>query len=141
MNINTKKPTLALIAHDKCKNDLVGWALYNKETLKNFNLIGTGTTGSLVSDALDINVSLMRSGPVGGDLQIGSRIVEGAIDMVVFFWDPLSSQPHDVDVKALLRIAVLEDIPIACNRATADHIISSPLNKYSEAADALLSLT
>lgn len=135
------KPTIALIAHDNCKDDLVSWALYNQDTLKNFNLIGTGTTGSLVADALDVDVSLMRSGPVGGDLQIGSRIVEGDIDMVVFFWDPLSSQPHDVDVKALLRIAVLEDVPIACNRSTADHIISSPLNRFSRAANDLVKIT
>jgi len=130
----TVKPTVALIAHDGKKDELLAWASFNKNTLKNFHLIATGTTGTLIEKELHTPVTLMNSGPKGGDLQIGSRAVEGDVDILIFFWDPLSAQPHDVDVKALLRIAVLENIPTATNRATADHIISSPLNKYSKAA-------
>jgi len=133
-NIMTVKPTVALIAHDGKKDELLAWASFNKNTLKNFHLIATGTTGTLIEKELHTPVTLMNSGPKGGDLQIGSRAVEGDVDILIFFWDPLSAQPHDVDVKALLRIAVLENIPTATNRATADHIISSPLNKYSKAA-------
>ncbi|HYO18685.1 MAG TPA: methylglyoxal synthase [Dermatophilaceae bacterium] len=117
--------TVALVAHDQCKDDLLAWAELNRDTLARFRLVATGTTGHLLSDALNLPVERMRSGPLGGDLQIGAAIVDGRIDMLIFFWDPLTAQPHEPDVKALLRIAVLRDIPTACNRGTADHLISS----------------
>ena len=117
--------TVALVAHDHCKDDLLAWATFNRDTLARFRLVATGTTGQLLSEALDLPVQRMRCGPLGGDLQIGAAIVEGRIDMLIFFWDPLTAQPHEPDVKALLRIAVLRDIPTASNRATADHLITS----------------
>lgn len=122
----TKKTTIALIAHDNKKADMVNWALKNKQTLAKYELCGTGTTAKLVAEATDLTVKRYLSGPLGGDQQIGAKIAEKKIDMVVFFWDPLESQPHDPDVKALLRIAVVYDIPIATNRATADYVIHSP---------------
>ena len=118
---------IALIAHDHQKPNLLDWARYNRETLSRHELFGTGTTGGMLSRELDLEVVLFRSGPLGGDQQIGAAIVEGRLDAVIFFWDPLQPQPHDVDVKALLRIAVVYNIPIACNRATADFLLSSPL--------------
>ena len=121
----TKKTTIALIAHDNKKADMVNWALKNKQTLAKYELCGTGTTAKLVAEATDLTVKRYLSGPLGGDQQIGAKIAEKKIDMVVFFWDPLESQPHDPDVKALLRIAVVYDIPIATNRATADYVIHS----------------
>ncbi len=121
------KKRIALIAHDEKKKDMVEWSLHNREILIKCDLLGTGTTGKLVSDALKYPVKLYKSGPMGGDQQIGSRIVEGKIDMLVFFWDPFASQPHDVDVKALLRIAMVYNIPVACNKKTADYIITSNL--------------
>ena len=105
--------------------ELVEWVEENKEILKNHFLCGTGTTARLISEKTDLPVKGYNSGPLGGDQQIGSRIVEGSIDFVVFFWDPLEAQPHDPDVKALLRIAVVYDIPIANNRATADFMLTS----------------
>lgn len=117
--------TVALVAHDNCKDDLVAWAAANRDALARYRLVATGTTGHLIAEALDLPVERMRSGPLGGDLQIGAAIVEGGVDMLVFFWDPLTAQPHEPDVKALLRIAVLRDIPTASNRATANHLISS----------------
>ncbi len=120
-----KKQTIALIAHDNKKSAIVNWALKNKQTLENFDLCGTGTTAKLIAEATDLNVKRYLSGPLGGDQQIGAKVAEGKIDMVIFFWDPLESQPHDPDVKALLRIAVVYDIPIATNRATADYLIHS----------------
>lgn len=125
---------IALIAHDNKKDDLLEWAAYNVETLMRHRLVATGTTGSLLHDRLELAVERVESGPMGGDLQIGAQIVQGEIDMLVFFWDPLEPQPHDPDVKALLRICVLRDLPTACNRATADHLISSPLFSAREAA-------
>ena len=122
-----KIKTIALIAHDNKKSEIVNWALKNKETLSKFELCGTGTTAKLISEATDLKVKRYLSGPLGGDQQIGAKIAEGKIDMVIFFWDPLSAQPHDPDVKALLRIAVVYDKPIATNRATADYIIRSNL--------------
>lgn len=121
--------TLALIAHDQKKAEMVSWAMKNKELLSRFNLCGTGTTAKLVGDATGLEVKRYLSGPLGGDQQIGAKIAEGEIDAVVFFWDPLNAQPHDPDVKALLRIAVVYDIPIATNTATANYMITSTLIK------------
>ena len=118
---------IALIAHDNRKADLLAWARFNRGTLSKHDLYGTGTTGGLIAEDLDLPVHLFLSGPLGGDQQVGAAIAEGRIDAVIFFWDPLAPHPHDVDVKALLRIAVVYNIPIACNRATADFILSSPL--------------
>ena len=117
--------TIALIAHDKKKAAIVNWAIKNKATLEKYELCGTGTTAKLISEATDLKVKRYLSGPLGGDQQIGAKVAEGKIDVVIFFWDPLESQPHDPDVKALLRIAVVYDIPIATNRATADYVIHS----------------
>ena len=122
-----KTKTIALIAHDNKKADIVNWALKNKTTLEKFNLCGTGTTAKLISEATDLDVKRYLSGPLGGDQQIGAKVAERKIDIVIFFWDPLASQPHDPDVKALLRISVVYDIPIATNRATADYVIHSSL--------------
>jgi methylglyoxal synthase len=118
---------IALIAHDHRKADLLEWARYNRTTLSRHELFATGTTGQLLADDLDLPVNLFLSGPMGGDQQVGAAIAEGRIDLVIFFSDPLAAHPHDVDVKALLRIGVLYDIPIACNRASADFMLSSPL--------------
>ncbi len=118
---------IVLVAHDNRKAELVDWARFNRGTLENHELFGTGTTGAMIAKELDLPVSTFLSGPLGGDQQIGAAIAEHRLDLVVFFWDPLEPQPHDVDVKALLRIAVVYNVPIACNRATADFVLSSPL--------------
>ncbi len=119
------KMTVALIAHDNKKADMVNWAIKNKTTLDKFELCGTGTTAGLVSEATGLAVKKYLSGPLGGDQQIGAKIAEKKIDIVIFFWDPLSAQPHDPDVKALLRIAVVYDIPIATNKATANCVLAA----------------
>ena len=118
---------IALIAHDHRKPDLVEWARFNRETLSKHELFATGTTGQILSDELELPVNRYLSGALGGDQQVGAAIAEGRIDLVIFFSDPLAAHAHDVDVKALLRIAVLYDVPIACNRASADFMLSSPL--------------
>ena len=121
------KRNIALVAHDNKKDDLVEWADFNKETLALHNLYATEDTGKRVIEKTGLKITLLKGGSYGGDMELGALIANKKLDYLIFFWDPLQSLPHDVDVKALLRIAVLYNVPTACNRATADLIISSPL--------------
>lgn len=123
---------VVLVAHDAKKDDMVEWAAFNKETLKDFKIYATEGTGQEILRRVGLEVTLLLAGSQGGDAQVGAMIAEGKVDLAVFLWDPLTSQPHDVDVKALIRLAVLHDIPIACNRSTADFLISSPLLRELE---------
>jgi methylglyoxal synthase len=118
---------IALIAHDHKKRELIEWAKYNHGVLSHSKLFATGTTGKMLETELRTKVKKLQSGPLGGDQQIGALLSEGKIDILIFFWDPLAALPHDPDIKALLRLAVVWNIPVACNRATADYLLSSPL--------------
>lgn len=122
-----RKKTIALVAHDNKKRELVEWTKYNVERMSAFEIYATGTTAQLIEKEVDVKVNRLQSGPLGGDQQIGALITEGRVDMLIFFWDPLEPLPHDPDIKALLRLAVLWNIPMACNRTTADFLFSSPL--------------
>lgn len=122
-----KKKNIVLIAHDNLKKNMLEWAKKNQAVLKKHNLFATGATGKGLIDKLKLKIKRFKSGPLGGDLQVGAKISEGKIDVMIFFWDPLSPHPHDVDVKALLRIATVYDIAVATNSASANFLISSPL--------------
>lgn len=127
--------TIALVAHDNRKSALIQWAIQHKALLARHTLCGTGTTGTKVADALQLPVNRFLSGPIGGDQQIGSQIAEGKIHCLIFFWDPFAPMPHDPDIKALLRLANAWNIPVACNSATADLLISSPLFTQTQARE------
>jgi methylglyoxal synthase len=128
---------IALVAHDSKKEELAQWALKHRESLAQHELLATGTTGALLQQRLNLPVERLQSGPLGGDLQIGARVTEGKVDVLIFFWDPLASQPHDPDVKALLRVAVVWNIPVASNIATADFLFTSPNMKTTYAREIL----
>ena len=125
LRVLEKRKKIALIAHDNKKKDLIEWAVHNKKELAKHNLVATGTTGKLIEDALDQPVTKLLSGPLGGDQQIGAMIATGDVDVIFFFFDPMKAQPHDSDVKALLRLAVAWNLPMACDRTTADFLMTS----------------
>jgi methylglyoxal synthase len=127
------KKVIAMVAHDNKKKDIIEWAEYNRSALSYHELVATGTTGKMLEEQLNRPVKKLLSGPLGGDQQIGSMIAEGKVDALIFFWDPMEAQPHDPDIKALLRVAVTWNIPFACDRATADFLLTSPLMHESYA--------
>lgn len=127
MSKEQKILTVALVAHDNKKKDLISWCTHNKKLLQGYKLVATGTTGKLLEQEVALEVQRLQSGPLGGDMQLGAMIAEREVDFLVFFWDPLEAQPHDPDIKALLRLAAVWNIPVACNRATADYIFTSRL--------------
>jgi methylglyoxal synthase len=133
----SSRKRIALIAHDSRKEDLLEWVGFNRAVLREHDLYATGTTGGLVQTRWDLPLTRLKSGPLGGDQQIGAMIADGELDVLVFFWDPLQAHPHEPDVRALLRIAVLYNIPVACNRATADFVVASPLihGEYDRVVD------
>ncbi len=121
------KKRIALVAHDERKEDMLDWVKFNVRKLSGHELFATGTTGKILAEVCALNISRLKSGPLGGDQQLGAMIANSELDILIFFWDPLTSHPHDVDVKALLRMSVLYNVGVACNRSTADYVISSPL--------------
>lgn len=123
----SSRKRIAIVAHDNKKKDIIEWAVHNQKALARHELLSTGTTGKLLEESLDRPVKKLLSGPLGGDQQIGAMIAQGEIDILIFFWDPMESQPHDSDVKALLRVGVAWNILLACDRATADFIVTSPM--------------
>ena len=131
-----KKKRIALVAHDQRKEDLLSWVKYNAEVLSQHELYATGTTGKIIAKRCSLDIHRLKSGPLGGDQQLGAMIANGELDVLIFLWDPMTPQPHDVDIKALLRMSVLYNIPVACNRSTADFIISSRL--FDEAYNPVL---
>ena len=144
--------TIALVAHDNMKRDLAEWVAWNWESLLTHRLVCTGTTGRIVAETLmarrskeaanaRFDITMLKSGPLGGDQQLGAMIAGGEIDMLIFFWDPMSAPPHDVDVKALLRLATLYNVPTAINRSSADFLISSPLMAHDEYSPVLKDYT
>lgn len=127
MDVYPERKRIAMVAHDNMKADLVEWAQYNRSVLARHDLLATGTTARVLESKLNLSVKGLQSGPLGGDQQLGGLIADQQVDVLIFFWDPLEPQPHDPDVKALLRVAVVWNLPVACNRATADFLVSSPL--------------
>jgi methylglyoxal synthase len=121
------KNRIALVAHDERKADMVEWVKFNARKLSGHELFATGTTGKILAEVCSLRIARLKSGPLGGDQQLGAMIANSGLDILIFFWDPLTSHPHDVDVKALLRMSVLYNVAVACNRSTADYLISSPL--------------